>query len=449
MSGRYVFGEFLLSSSRRALYRSGREIALVPRYFDLLLLLIRRRDEAISRSEILDAVWSDVVVSDGALSQAVRTLRRALGDDPARSQYIRTVSRFGYQFVFPDVVQRDDTAPIPITDPSPEAMPAPAESNFETALAELASDAPESERRIAAEKLHELSTAQTVARLTASARGPEARALLRDARWDMPHAGPVPIFGQPHALRTLWELFSLRLKGFLHAAEKRYASAVAGATVAGLLAGLAGGLALYFGPRSSATGAVLVLLPLIGGLIAAAGAAGVAAGLCCAEVLIRSRRGAALVLFGAAGGGMAGAAAHGLGNLALQGLFGQDFSPIAGGFEGLALGAATGLGYALATPLADGGMATPRGAARWLAAFAAGVSCAAAAAILTATGSYLGAMSLDLVAHRFHGSQVSLEPLARLLGEASPGPVTRMAIGAWEGLMFASGTVLGLTHRPK
>ncbi len=139
MSGRYVFGEFILSSSRRALYRSGREIALVPRYFDLLLLLIRRRDEAISRSEILDTVWSDVVVSDGALSQAVRTLRRALGDDPARSQYIRTVSRFGYQFVFPDVLQRDDTAPIPITDPSLEAMPATAESNFETAFAQLAS----------------------------------------------------------------------------------------------------------------------------------------------------------------------------------------------------------------------------------------------------------------------------------------------------------------------
>jgi hypothetical protein len=144
-----------------------------------------------------------------------------------------------------------------------------------------------------------------------------------------------------------------------------------------------------------------------------------------------------------------GAAAHGLGSLALRGLFGQDLSPVAGGLEGLVLGAATGLGYALATPLAAGGMATPRGGARWLAALAAGASCATAAAILTATGSYLGAMSLDLLAHRFPGSQVSLDPLARLLGEATPGPVTKIAIGAWEGLMFASGTVLGLTHRPK
>jgi hypothetical protein len=156
-----------------------------------------------------------------------------------------------------------------------------------------------------------------------------------------------------------------------------------------------------------------------------------------------------LVVFGAVGGGIVGAAAHTLGSLAMEGLFGQDLSPIAGTLEGLVLGAATGLGYAVATPLAGGGMAAPRGAARWLAALAAGVSCAAAAALLTAWGSYLGAMSLDLLAHRFPGSQVSLGPLARLLGESSPGPVTRFAIGACEGFLFASGTVLGLTHRPK
>jgi hypothetical protein len=327
--------------------------------------------------------------------------------------------------------------------------PAAAPARFEAALAELASDAPENERRIAAETLHELGTAESVARLRDAPGDAEARAILRDARWDMPQAGPVPIFGQPHPLRTLWELFSLRVRGIRLAAGKRYLAAVGGAAITGSLAGLAGGAALYLGPSSSATGAVLVLLPLIGALLGAAGAAGVAAGLCCAEVLIRSRRGAALVAFGAAGGGAVGIAAHTLGSLALQSLFGQDLSPVAGGLEGLLIGAATGAGYAIATPLPGGGLATPRGGARWRAALAAGAACAAVAALLTATGSYLGAMSLDLLAHRFPGSQVSLEPLARLLGEGSPGPATRVAIGAWEGLMFAAGTVLGLTHRPK
>jgi hypothetical protein len=191
-----------------------------------------------------------------------------------------------------------------------------------------------------------------------------------------------------------------------------------------------------------------VLLALVGPLIAGVGAAGVAAGLCTAELLIRSQRGLALVLGGAAGGGLVGFATHGLGRFLFEGLFGQDLSPVAGGLEGLALGAATGLGYALATPRAGGGMATPRRGQRWRAALIAGCCCALAAALLSARGSYLGAMSLDLLARQFPGSEVGLEPLARLLGEPTPGPVTRIVIGAWEGLLFAGGTVFGLTHRP-
>lgn len=431
------------------LLQSGHEVSLVPRYFDLLVLLIRRRSEVISRREIFDMVWSDVFVSDGALSQAVRTLRRTLGDDPRQSRYIRTVSRHGYQFVFSDVVEGDDTVPFPSAGvASIEEMDPPADA-FDAAFAELVSEAPEEARRIAAETLHALGTSKAVERLRAQPGGARARALLRDARWDLPQSGPVPILGQPEALRTVGALASLRLNRVLRAAGSRYAAAVAGAAVAGLVAGLVGGLALYLGPASRATGIVLALLPLVGGAIAAVGAAGVAAGLCCAEVLARSRRGPALVLLGAAGGGVVGFAAHLAGRMVLEGLFGQDLSLVAGGREGLVIGAATGLGYALATPRRGGGMATPRGGARWFASLAAGASCALAAAILTTMGSFLGAMSLDLLAHRFPGSQVGLEPLARLLGEESPGQLTRIAIGAWEGLMFASGTVLGLTHRPK
>jgi DNA-binding winged helix-turn-helix (wHTH) protein len=449
LSGRYIFGPFVLSSCRRLLLRDGHEVSIAPRCFDLLLLLIRRRSEAIGRREILDAVWSDVVVSDGSLSQAIRTLRRALGDDPRRSEYIRTVSRHGYQFVFPRVIEGDDTEPLPLAERKPEASPGGAPRDFDVAFAELVSDAPEEARRSAAERVHGLSTAEAVARLRVFSGGAKARALLRDARWDLPQAGRVPIFGQPDALRTMWALFSLRLRRVLRAAGSRYATGVAGGAAAGLVAGFVGGLFLYLGPASRASASVTILLALIGGAIAAMGAVGVAAGLCSAEVLVRSRRGLALVLFGAVGGGMVGVAAQGVGRLALLGLFGQDLSPVAGGLEGLVLGATTGMGYAVATPRPGGGMATPHGGARLLAALAAGTCCAVAAAVLSATGSYLGAMSLDLLANRFPGSQVGLEPLARLLGEESPGLKTRCAIGAWEGLMFASGTVLGMTRRPK
>ena len=47
-------------------------VRLIPRYFDLLLLLVEERQRAVSRQEIFDRVWADVVVSDGALTQATR-----------------------------------------------------------------------------------------------------------------------------------------------------------------------------------------------------------------------------------------------------------------------------------------------------------------------------------------------------------------------------------------
>lgn len=95
------------------LLRLGDEVPLIPRYFDLLLLLIEHRHEAVHRREIFDRVWTDETVSDSALSQAIRTIRRTLGDDSKEPRFIRTVSRHGYRFVLPDVVEEaDDDAPV-------------------------------------------------------------------------------------------------------------------------------------------------------------------------------------------------------------------------------------------------------------------------------------------------------------------------------------------------
>ena len=94
---RYRFSEFILSPRRRMLLRNGREQPLIPRYFDLLVFLIERRGDAVHRRDIFDRVWGDVVVSDSALSQAIRTIRRVLGDDSREPRFVRTVSRHGYQ----------------------------------------------------------------------------------------------------------------------------------------------------------------------------------------------------------------------------------------------------------------------------------------------------------------------------------------------------------------
>src|SRR5687767_15865387 len=94
------------------LLRDGREQPLIPRYFDLLVFLIERRGDAVHRRDIFDKVWSDVVVSESALSQAIRTIRRVLGDDSREPRFVRTVSRHGYRFVFPDVVEEPDDAEL-------------------------------------------------------------------------------------------------------------------------------------------------------------------------------------------------------------------------------------------------------------------------------------------------------------------------------------------------
>ena len=449
----YRFSDYTLSPARRTLVRDGRELPLIPRYFDLLVLLIERRNEAVSRHEILDAVWSDVVVTDGALSQAVRILRRTLGDDPREPTFIRTVQRHGYRFVCDDVVEAPDEG-------RPERVRAAtaeldANASFDQALETLLDDDSDDaegtdvRRRQAAETLHQLGTAEALDRLNRRKGHAVARAYLRETRWDVPGAGSVPLFGHPGWLAAARILFVLRIRRVARLAGRRWMAAAAGGAATGAIAGCLGGLVLRFGPGSTAGNGVLPMLPLLGTAIGGVAAAGIGAGLAAAEAAFRARRPLALTAAGALSGLAVGATAHFLGLLVLEGLFGRDLSPLTGAVEGLVLGGAIGLGYGLATPTAEGGMATPHGLARVRVALLTGLACALAAGMLGWSGRFLGAMSLDFMAQSFPGSQVGLAPLARLLGEQEPGVVTRVAISVFEGLMFGSGLAAGLTKRPR
>jgi DNA-binding winged helix-turn-helix (wHTH) protein len=448
---RYRFGPFLVSTARRQLLEGQRTVPLIPRYFDLLVLLIERRHEAVHRRDIFDRVWSDVVVSDGALSQAIRTLRRALGDDPREPRFLRTVSRHGYQFVASGVAEEPDDGPLAA--PAPEAAAATAPDPFETALARLLSDDPaleDDERRDAAESLHALGTAEALRRLDARPGQARARALLRDARFDVPGAGEVPIAGQPGALDAFSALFQIRARRALRLMATRSVAASGGGALAGLVAGLLGGQLLRLSPGAELPARIPVVLALVGAIIGGIGAFGVGAGLAAAEALVRSWRPAALVLLGALGGGAIGGLASQLAAWTIEGLFGVELVGVGGGLEGVVIGAAAGLGYALATPRPrEGGMASPRGKERVGAVAVTGVSCAVAAVLLTLGGGHLGSLSVDALARAFPGSRVSLAPLARLFGEASFGPVTGALTSAYEGLLFGCGLVLGLTRRPR
>jgi DNA-binding winged helix-turn-helix (wHTH) protein len=462
---RYRFGPFLVSPAHRTLRHHDSDIPLIPRYFDLLVLLIANRHRVVTRQEIFDRVWTDVVVSDGALSQAVRTIRRSLGDDPREPQFIRTVSRHGYQFVAVGVAEEPDdgplpdsaTAPIPSTNTAAEpvaAEPAAAADPFQPWLDRLLRRGPfesatEEERHEAAEQLHSLGTAEAVRRLDALPGHAEARAILREARWDVPGAGEVPLLASPQPWTAVRALVRLRLRGAARETSNRWGAAALGGTIAGLIAGIVGGVALWLVPESQATANVVLALAIVGTAAGAIGAAGVGAGLSAAEALARSARATALACCGAIGGALAGTIADALTSALISGMFGRDVSDIGGWVEGVVIGAAAGLGYAASTsPLPGGGFAGPRGGARARTAIATGLACAVAAVLLTLAGGHLVGASLDALASAFEGSDVGLAPLAQLLGEQDLRPVTRTLVSAFEGLMFGAGLAFGLTHRP-
>lgn len=95
----YRFDAFALDTANRQLSRGGEPLELGSRYFDALTLLLREKGALVSKERFMDEVWAGVPVTDEALTQCIRTLRRALNDDAARPRYIQTVPKHGYRFV--------------------------------------------------------------------------------------------------------------------------------------------------------------------------------------------------------------------------------------------------------------------------------------------------------------------------------------------------------------
>jgi DNA-binding winged helix-turn-helix (wHTH) protein len=451
---RYRFSEFILSPRRRLLVRNGQEQPLIPRYFDLLVFLVEHRGEAVHRRDIFDRIWSDVIVSDSALSQAIRTIRRVLGDDSREPRFVRTVSRHGYQFVWADVVEEDDNGDLQAGDAAraaPAALKDVAPEPFEPLLQRVTSVAAgtngEEEQREAAELLHALGTGAALRRLGTRPRHAFARALLRDTRWDAAEAGPVPILGEPAPFATAGHLVSLRLRRAAAVAAARWATASVGGGLAGLIGGAAGSLLLVWTPGSSASFAVVPVLAAIGGGCGAAGGAGVGAGLSVAESIARSRRALALLCGAAVGGGAVGFAAQWLARSMLAALVGIDVD-VGGGLEGLAIGGAAGLGYSLATSYVAGGLAAPRGRRRATVAAVTAAMCGLAALGLALAGRPLVGGTVHLIAESSSGSQATLTALGRFIGEPDFGPLTAAVISTGEGMLFGVGLALGLTRRP-
>lgn len=342
--GCFRFEDFTLDPHDRRLSRRGAPVALNARYLDALLLLVRHPGELVSKDRFMAEVWRGAAVTDEALTQCVRTLRRRLGDEAGRPRFIETVPKHGYRFVAP--VQ-----------------------------------------------------------------------WLEDAR-----SGPA----EPSSPGRWREVLRLGLAG------------LAGAGAAGLVAGLAYGLAATANGAPGAASAVLVLICLTL-VVAAAGGGGVAFGLAVAG-FGRSVPGPRLVLGGAAGGLLVGAIVKLIGLDAFQLLFGAGPERMTGAWEGALLGAAIGLGAWISRDDAED-LSRPL--------MAAGAVGAAAGLIIPLLGGRLLGGSLDLLAQQFPDSRLSLDAVGRLVGEAGFGPRAQALTGALEGLLFAVGLLwaMALTRR--
>jgi DNA-binding winged helix-turn-helix (wHTH) protein len=93
------FGPFRLDPHDRRLWQGEQAVELNARYLDVLILLVEARGGLVTKDRFMDEVWRGVPVTDEALTQAIRTLRRALGDDAANPRYVEAVPKHGYRFV--------------------------------------------------------------------------------------------------------------------------------------------------------------------------------------------------------------------------------------------------------------------------------------------------------------------------------------------------------------
>jgi DNA-binding response OmpR family regulator len=99
----HEFGDFRLDLAARRLTRRNKEVELSPKEFKLLEFFVKKRGRALTRDDILNAVWGyDCVVTSRSIDRFVTTLRNKIEPDPGCPVYIHTVRQIGYRFEPPE-----------------------------------------------------------------------------------------------------------------------------------------------------------------------------------------------------------------------------------------------------------------------------------------------------------------------------------------------------------
>ena len=110
----YEFGEFRLDPEKRRLSRNGELVPLPPKALEALLVLVRNPARLLEREELMQAVWTDTFVEDANLTVAISQLRKVLGQNGDKAEFIETIPRVGYRFVADVTTIEDRRVPLVI-----------------------------------------------------------------------------------------------------------------------------------------------------------------------------------------------------------------------------------------------------------------------------------------------------------------------------------------------
>ena len=95
----YQFGMFTVDCDQRILLNDRKPVALTPKVFDTLLILVENKGRLVEKEDLMKRLWPDTFVEESNLTFNIKQLRKALADDARHPTYIETVARRGYRFI--------------------------------------------------------------------------------------------------------------------------------------------------------------------------------------------------------------------------------------------------------------------------------------------------------------------------------------------------------------
>ncbi|MBW9064721.1 helix-turn-helix transcriptional regulator [Rhizobium herbae] len=115
----FTFDRFTLSISKRSLFADGEPVRLGARALELLILLVEKAGELVTKEQLMQRAWPDATVDENAMRVHLSALRKVLGETADGISFIQNETGRGYRWVIPVSVAGAQAAPVPTASPRP------------------------------------------------------------------------------------------------------------------------------------------------------------------------------------------------------------------------------------------------------------------------------------------------------------------------------------------